>query len=117
MFDDLEIRYHFPDEIELDVGERVFLEKQVSGTCGFVRCGVAPEDARDMKSIRALVRHTALARGGEAWRVVTERGELLCVFSVEDLAEELSGKAVITLHPYDQLCLAVARLLMGLAAH
>jgi hypothetical protein len=30
-------------------------------------------------------------RAAEAWRAVTERGELLCVYSVDDLAEELSG--------------------------
>jgi hypothetical protein len=48
---------------------------------------------------------------GEAWRAVTERGELLCVFSVYDLAHEFSGKPIITLHPRDQLCLAAARAL------
>jgi hypothetical protein len=66
-----------------------------------------------MESIRAFVRRVALDRGGEAWRAVTEHGELLCVYSVNDLAEELSGKLVITMRPRDQLCLAVARLRMG----
>jgi hypothetical protein len=113
MFDDVEIRYHFPDEIELDPGEPVILEKLLPGGSEFVQCAVAPDNVRDIESIRALVRSTALDRGGEAWRAVTERGELLCVYSVNDLADELSGKPVMTMHPHDQLCLAVARLRMG----
>ncbi len=68
-----------------------------------------------MESIRVLVRSTSLARGGEAWRAVTKRGELLCVYSVNDLAEELSSKPVITMQGRDQLCLAVARLRMGVS--
>lgn len=115
MFDDLEIRYHFPDEVDLDPGEPVILETQLRDTPVFVQCGVAPTDARGMELIRAFVRHVALARGGEAWRAVTERGEVLCAFSVYDLADELSGKPVITLHPRDRLCLAVARARMGVS--
>jgi hypothetical protein len=34
---------------------------------------------------------------------------------VNDLAEELSGKPVITMHPRDELYLAVARLRMGVS--
>ena len=115
MFDDAEIRYHFPNEIALGSGEPVILEKRLTGTSEFVQCHVAPNDARDMELIRAFVRHVALARGGETWRAVTERGEILFVFSVYDLADELSGKPVITLHPRDQLCLAVARARMGVS--
>ena len=113
MFDDAEIRYHLPDEVELDPHEHVMLEKLLPGRFEFAECAVAPDDVRDIKSIRALVRSTALARGGEAWRAATERGELLCVYSVSDLAEELSGGPVVTMHPRDQFCLAVARLRMG----
>ena len=112
MFDDLEIRYHFPDEIDLDPGEPVILEKQITGTAEFVTCDVAPNDVRDIESIRALVRRIALDRGGEAWRAVTKRGEILCVYSVFDLADELGAKPVITLDPLDQLSLAVARAIM-----
>jgi hypothetical protein len=46
---------------------------------------------------------------------VTERGEILCAYSVYDLADELSGKPAITLHPRDQLCLAAARARMGVS--
>ncbi|MGO8846427.1 MAG: hypothetical protein ACLQFI_14035 [Methylocella sp.] len=115
MFEDMEIGYHFPDEVYLDPGEPVILEKQLTGTSEFVKCGVAPNDARDMESVRAFVRHIALACEGEAWRAVTERGEVLCAYSVYDLAGELSGKPVVTLHPRDQLCLAVARARMGVS--
>jgi hypothetical protein len=115
MFDDLEIRYHFPDEIDLDPSEPVILEKLITGTSEFAKFAVAPNEARDIESIRTLVRRVALARGGEAWRAVTERGEILCAYSVEDLADELSGKPVISLHPLDQLCLAVARARMGVS--
>ena len=114
-FDDVEIRYHLPDEVDLDPCEPVILEKQLTGTSQFVQCGIAPNDARDMKSIRAFVRRVALARGGEAWRAVTERGEVLCAYSIYDLADELSGEPVITLHPRDQLRLAMARARMGVS--
>jgi len=115
MFDDVEIRYHFPDQVDLHPVEPVILEKQLTGTSEFVQCDVAPNDVRDMESIRAFVRHVALARRDEAWRAVTERGEVLCAYSVYDLADELSGKPVITLHPRDQLCLAVARARMAVS--
>jgi len=114
MLDSVEIRYHFPNEIDLELGEPVILEKKGTGAFEFVQCCVAPREVRDMESIRALVRSTALARGGEAWRAVTERGELLCAYSVGDLARELSGKPDITLHPRDQVCLVLARLRMGI---
>lgn len=115
MFDDVEIRYHFPDEVDLDRSEPVILEKLLMGTSEFVQCDVAPNDARDMRSIRALVRAVAVECGGEAWRAVTERGEVLCAYSVYDLADELTGKPVITMHPRDQLCLAVAGARMGVS--
>ena len=44
MFDDVEIRYHLPDEVDLDPGEPVILEKQLTGTPNFVQCDVAPND-------------------------------------------------------------------------
>ena len=40
---------------------------------------------------------------------MTERGELLRVFSVYELAEELGGKKISTMHPTDQFFLGVAR--------
>jgi hypothetical protein len=75
MYDDAEIRYHYPDEIDLDPREPVIIEMMVSGECEFAQCGIAPDDVRNMDSIRALVRSVALAGDGEAWRAVTERGE------------------------------------------
>ena len=108
------MRYHFPDEVELDAREPVIIQKLLTGTSEFVQCGVAPSDIRDMELIRAYVRSTAFARGGEAWRAVTEDGDMLCVYSVHDRADELRGtKSAITLHPRDQLCLAIARLQLG----
>jgi hypothetical protein len=47
---------------------------------------------------------------------MTERGEVLCDFSVSDLAKELSGKECITMHPLDQFFLAVARVRLGVSA-
>jgi hypothetical protein len=107
------IRYHFPDEVKLDVCEPIFLEKFQIGTPEFVQRETAPNNARDMASIRALVRSKALACGGEAWRVTTERGEVLCCYSVSDLARELGANTIITMQPRDQLCLAVARQWLG----
>jgi hypothetical protein len=115
MFDNMETRYHFPEEVDLDPDEPVILERQLPGTSEFVQCGETPIDSRDMESIHASVRNVALARGGEAWRAVTQRGEVLCAYSVYDLAREFSGKPVNTLHPFDQLCLAVARVRMGVS--
>jgi hypothetical protein len=109
MFDDREVRYHFPDEVELDPREPVIIQKLVTGTSEFVQVGVAPSDVRDMKAIRAYVRRIALTRGGEAWRAVTERGELLCIFSVYGLAHQLSGRNTIRLNDDDQYHLGVAR--------
>ena len=45
---------------------------------------------------------------------MTERGEVLCDFSVSDLAKELNGgKDCITMHPLDQFFLGVARARLG----
>jgi hypothetical protein len=114
MFDEEEIRHHFPDDevdLALDPSEQVLLEKQLPGGIEFAQCGVVPDDIRDMKSIRAFVRRVALAGGAEAWRAMTERGEILCAYCVSDLADELGGGPFLTRH--DQLCLAAARSIMG----
>jgi hypothetical protein len=111
------IRYHhYLDEIDLDPASPVIIEMTVSGECEFAQCGIAPDDVRNMDSILTLVRSVALAGDGEAWRAVTERREVLCDYSVYDVARELSGRSVITTHPHDQTCLAVAQSLMGLPA-
>ena len=117
MFDDDEspIRYHLSEEFELDSGERVFLDKLEAGTSTWVRQDVVPEDKKTPELLQPFLRETALARGGEAWRAMTERGELLRVFSVFDLAEEASGKKTLTLQPIDQFHLAVARARLGLS--
>lgn len=115
MCGDAKIRYHFPNKIELDAGERVVLEELLPGTSEFVERAVAPDNVRDMESIPAWVRSIALARGGEAWRAVTERGEILCAYSVGDLAKELGANPVITMHPRDQFYLLIARLLLGIS--
>jgi len=110
MFDDDEkpIRYHLDKDFVLDPGERVSIEKLDTGTTDWVRQFDAPEDAKTPDLLDALLHRVALDRGGEAWRAVTERGELLRVFSVYDFADELSGKEVITMHPRDQYFLGVA---------
>jgi hypothetical protein len=69
-----------------------------------------------MESIRAYLRSTAFARGGE-WRAVTEDGDVLCGYSVNDRADELRGtKSAITWHPRGQICLAIARVQLGVRA-
>jgi hypothetical protein len=115
MFEDDEkpIRYHLSEEFELESGERVFLDKFETGTWNWVRQGDVPEDKKTPELLQPFLRETALTRGGEAWRAMTERGELLRVFSVSDLAQELSGKEIITMHPTDQYFLAVARARLG----
>lgn len=115
MFEDDEkpIRYHLTEEFALDSGERVFLDKLKTGTSDWVRQCDVPEDKKTPESLQAFVRETAITQGGEAWRAMTERGELLCVFSVYELAEELSGKKTITMHPTDQYFLGFARACLG----
>jgi hypothetical protein len=108
MFDDeaTMIRYHLPTYVP-PLTERVWLE---TGTApDWVIQGEVPDYAKkSVQALRIYLRHTALARGGE-WRATTERGELLSVFSVSDLKEELSGEKSLTLHPRDQFYLAVAK--------
>jgi hypothetical protein len=53
MFDDVEIRWHLPEEVELEPREPVIIQKLATGTSEFVQCGVAPDHVRDMDSIRA----------------------------------------------------------------
>jgi hypothetical protein len=111
MFEDDEkpIRYHLSEDFALDPGEPVFLDTLETGTLNWVRGCDAPEDKRQPESLRAFVREVALTQGGEAWRAMSERGELLCIFSVYELAEELSGKKCNTMHPSDQYFLRLAR--------
>ncbi len=107
------IRYHLTEDFVLDSGERVFLDKLETGALDWVRQFDVPEDKKTPESLQAFVRVTAITQGGEAWRAMTERGELLHVFSVYELAEELSGKRAITMHPSDQYFLGVARARLG----
>jgi hypothetical protein len=118
MFDDDEkpIRYHFPEDFQLDPGERVFLDKIEPGTANWSRQSEIPEQAKTPELLQAYVRDVAITKGGEAWRAMTERGEVLCDYSVSDLAKELSGKECNTLHPLDQFFLGVARARLGVAA-
>lgn len=115
MFEDDEkpIRYHLSKEFALNSDERVFLDKLKPGTWEWIRQCDVPEDKKTPESLQTFVRETAITQGGEAWRAMTERGELLRVFSVYDLAQELSGKEVMTMHPTDQFCVSVARALLG----
>lgn len=118
MFDDDEkpIRYHLPTgHFELDPGERVFLDKNKMGI-SWARRREIPESAMTPELVRAYVRNAAMTEGGE-WRAMTERGELLCVFSVSDLAKELSGgRDCRTMHPLDQLFLSLASARLGVSA-
>jgi hypothetical protein len=115
MFEDDEkpIRYHLPEDFVLDPGEPVFLDKLETGTVDWVRQCDVPEDVKTPELLQAFVREIAITKGGEAWRAMTERGELLRVFSVNELADELSGKKTITMHPTDQYFLGVARACLG----
>ncbi|MGA2841715.1 MAG: hypothetical protein ABSG18_16330 [Steroidobacteraceae bacterium] len=115
MFEDDEksIRYHLTKDFVLDPGEPVFLDKLEPGTTNWARQRAVPEDAKTPELLQGFMRETALAEGGEAWRAMTERGELLRVFSVHNLATELSGKEFITMHPVDQFFLSVARARLG----
>ena len=106
--DEKPIRYHLPKDFVLDPGEPVFLDKIETGTLNWVRQCDVPEDLKTTELLQAFVREKAITQGGEAWRALTERGELLCVYSVYDFATELSGKKTITLHPNDQYFLGVA---------
>jgi hypothetical protein len=64
--------------------------------------------SKESKTLQAVLRNIALREGGEAWRAMTDRGELLRLFSVGDLADELSGRKTITLSDDDQYHLGVA---------
>jgi len=111
--DEKPIRYHLSDDFLLDAGELVFLDQLETGTSDWVRRDSVPEDKKTPESLRAFVRETALQQGGEAWRAMTERGELLRIFSVNELATELSGNKTITMSPSDQYFLGVARARLG----
>jgi hypothetical protein len=67
-----------------------------------------PPARKSPKALGAFVREVALKEGGEAWWAMTDRGELLRLFSVSDLADELSGRKTITLHDDDPYHLGVA---------
>ncbi|MGO8798408.1 MAG: hypothetical protein ACLQJL_04915 [Roseiarcus sp.] len=107
--DEKPIRFHLTEDFVLDSGERVFLDRLEGGTSNWVRRYEVPEDKKTPHSLQALVCETALTLGGEAWRAMTERGELLRVFSVYDPAKEWSNKIVLTMHPSDQFFLGAAR--------
>jgi hypothetical protein len=115
MFEDDEkpIRYHLSEDFVLDSGERVFLDKLKTGTSEWIRRCEVSEDKKTPESLQAFLRETAITQGGEAWRAMTERGELLRVFSIYDLAQELSSKES-HMHPTDQYFLGVARARLGL---
>jgi hypothetical protein len=108
------IRYHLTENFVLEQNERVFLERCETETINCVRQGDVPEHAKTPELLLPYLREIALTQGGEAWRAVTERGELLRLFTVSELAEELSGRTIITMHPKDQFWLAVARLRLNL---
>ena len=109
------IRYHLSKKFELGPGERLFLDRYEVGPSTWVRQGDVPEDQKTPELLYPFLRETALTRGGAAWRAMTEIGELLCVFSVFDLAKEMSCKKTITVHPTDQFHLAVAHRRLGLS--
>jgi hypothetical protein len=89
--DEKPIRYHLLERFD-DPGEPVFVDRIEPGTVDWVRRFEIPEDARIPERLDALLREVAKTQGGEAFRAMTERGECLRVFSVYDLADELSGK-------------------------
>ena len=106
--DELPIRYHLDEQFELERGERVFLDGVEAGTANWSRLGELPDDAKTPEALRAFVRDAALTQRGER-RAMTERGELLYVYGVAELSKELSGRDCISMQPFEQLCLSVAR--------
>jgi hypothetical protein len=109
MFDDEKpIRYHLTEDYELDPGDRVFADRLKTGTTDWERRLEITDHAKSPKTLQSVLRNIALKEGGEAWRAMTDRGELLRLFSVCDLADELSGRKTITLSDDDQYHLGVA---------
>jgi len=107
--DEKMIRYHLRSDFVLDPGERILIESLEADTTRWVYQFNAPNDVRTSHLLQNYLRKIAREkRGWEAWRAVTERGEVLERFSVYDLAKELSGKQAITLHRDDQELLANA---------
>ena len=112
--DEKAIRYHLSSDFKL-AGERILIERLEAGTTSWAYQFDAPNNVWTSDKLKNYLRETALEKkGGEAWRAVTERGEVLRSFSVYDLANEVSGKQAITLHPEDQQFLGRARRRLGL---
>ncbi|MFA6207364.1 MAG: hypothetical protein WC689_14230 [Methylocystis sp.] len=78
------IRYHLPKDFELEAGERVFLERLETPTMNWIRHCDVPEEAKTPELLQSFLQEVLLALGGEAWRAMTERGELLGVSSVHE---------------------------------
>jgi hypothetical protein len=115
MFEDDEkpIRYHLTEKFVLDFGDRVFLDKLETATLEWARLCDVPEDKKTPETLQPFVREMAITQGGEAWRAMTERGELLCVFSVYEFAKELSRKKTSPILLTDQYFLGFARECLG----
>jgi hypothetical protein len=98
----------------------ILIERKEAETSDWAYQCNAPEAANTPEPLEAFLRNIATAPGGPggyAWRAVTERGEVIRVYSVFDLWRELRGKETcITLHPLDQFLFRVARVRLGLAA-
>lgn len=68
-----------------------------------------PKEAKQSgRALRNYLREVALMIGGE-WRAFTERGELLAIFSIGQLFEEMTHRKIITLSYEDQIALRVAK--------
>ena len=106
--DEKTIRYHLRSDFVLEPGERILIERLEAGTTSWAYQFDAPDGVRTPHSLQNYLRETALEKkGGEAWRAVTERGEVLRSFSVYDLAKERikerSGRQAITLDDQEDL--------------
>jgi hypothetical protein len=80
------IRYHLTRDYALDRDDRVFIDRLEPGTINWFRFSEAPTSQRHPVELEALLRDIANREGGESWRAMTDRGELLRVFSVSESA-------------------------------
>jgi hypothetical protein len=94
---------HLPDDFA-PLTEPVWLVP-VGSKSGFEAPAAAKQSSR---ALRNYMREVALTIGGE-WRAFTERGELLAVFSVGELFEEMTHKKIITLSYEDEVALWIAK--------
>lgn len=85
------------------------------GALNWQRHEELPQEIDTPAQLQDYLREMALARkGAEAWRVETDDGDILGVFSEHDLFCEMTGRSVVTMSPLDQAYMLIARVKLGL---